>query len=80
MPDIKHRVAITAPIQKVYDAVATSEGVSSWWSRDGVQGKSEVGERLQICFGSPEPAAIMQITQLQPPHLVTWNCVEGPDE
>jgi uncharacterized protein YndB with AHSA1/START domain len=80
MPDIRHRVAISAPLESVYEAVATKEGLSEWWTRDGVRGESSEGSRLQFFFGQPEPAAVMEVTRLSPDGQVSWNCVEGADD
>ena len=80
MPDIRHRVAITAPIESVYEAVATPEGISRWWTRDGVRGESSEGSKLQFFFGQPDPAAVMEVTRLDPEGHVSWNCIEGADE
>jgi len=80
MADIRHRVEIAAPLGDVYEAVATAAGVSQWWTRDGVSGETAVGAHLQFFFGQPQPAAVMEITRLDPSGQVTWRCVEGPDE
>ena len=80
MPDIRHRVAISAPLESVYDAVATTDGISEWWTRGGVRGESREGSRIQFFFGQPEPAAVMEVTRLSPNELVSWSCVEGADE
>ena len=80
MPDIRHRVAISAPLESVYEAVATMEGISEWWTRDGVRGESSEGSRLQFFFGQPEPAAVMEVSQLSPDGHLKWNCVDGPEE
>ncbi len=80
MPDIRHRVAISAPLESAYDAVATPEGISEWWTRDGVRGTSSVGSRLEFYFGQPEPAAVMEITELDPGGRVAWTCVAGADD
>ena len=80
MPDIRHRVVISAPLETVYDAVATAEGISAWWTRDGVRGESIEGSRIQFFFGQPEPAAVVEVTRLNPYHQVSWSCVEGADE
>jgi len=80
MPDIRHRVVISAPLSSVYEAVATPSGISEWWSQDGVRGESKVGSRLEFYFGQPEPAAVMEITQLDPAGHVNWTCVGGADE
>jgi len=83
MVDIRHRVAIAAPAEKVYDAVATADGLSQWWTRDGVRGTSQVGSRLGFFFGTPQPAAVMQVTELTalaPARRVGWRCVAGADD
>ncbi|HEY7915440.1 MAG TPA: SRPBCC domain-containing protein [Acidimicrobiales bacterium] len=80
MPDIRHRVAISAPLEGVYEAVATKEGLSQWWSRDGVRGDSSEGSKLQFFFGQPEPAAVMEVTRLSPDGHVSWTCIEGETE
>jgi uncharacterized protein YndB with AHSA1/START domain len=80
MPDIRHRVAISAPLGSVYDAVATINGLSEWWTRKGVRGESSEGSTLQFFFGQPEPAAVMEVKRLDPDGHVRWNCVEGADE
>jgi uncharacterized protein YndB with AHSA1/START domain len=80
MPDIRHRVAISAPLESVYEAVATTEGISEWWTRDGVRGESSEGSKVEFYFGSPDPAAVMEVTRLDPGGHVHWNCIEGADE
>lgn len=80
MPDIRYRVVISAPLKSVYEAVATTEGISEWWTRDGVRGESSEGSKVEFYFGSPEPAAVMEVTQLNPDGHVGWHCVEGADE
>jgi uncharacterized protein YndB with AHSA1/START domain len=80
MPDIRHRVMISAAPADVYEAVATRDGISEWWTRDGVRGESSEGSRLQFYFGQPEPAAVMEVTRLSPSGTVGWTCVGGADE
>ena len=80
MPDIRHRVVISAPLKSVYEAVATTEGISEWWTRDGVRGESSERSKVEFYFGSPEPAAVMEVARLDPAGHVSWNCIEGADE
>ncbi len=80
MVDIRHRVAITAPLEAVYTAVATPEGIEEWWTRDGVRGSGDVGARLEFYFGDPEPAATMEVTRSDPAGTVSWHCVAGAPE
>lgn len=79
MPDIRHRVGINAPISKVYDELATRDGVARWWTRE-VEGESRAGGTLAFRFGGPEPAAVMEVAEVTPPTSVVWRCIEGPDE
>jgi len=79
MADIRHRVGIAAPAERVYQALATTDGLSGWWTRD-VQGDSRMGGKLEFYFGQPEPAAVMEVTDLVPGRRVGWRCVQGPDE
>jgi uncharacterized protein YndB with AHSA1/START domain len=80
VPDIRHRVVIAAPLRTVYEAVATPQGISDWWTRDGVRGESGEGSKLRFFFGQPEPAAVMEVTRLDPDGHVHWRCIEGADE
>jgi uncharacterized protein YndB with AHSA1/START domain len=73
-------VVISAPLENVYEAVATTKGLSEWWTRGGARGESSEGSRVQFFFGQPEPAAVMEITRVDPDGHVNWNCVEGADE
>ena len=65
MADIRHGVGINAPVERVYHALATTDGLASWWTRE-VKGVSQVGEKLDFFFGAPEPAAAMEVTELVP--------------
>ncbi len=80
MPDIRHRVTVAAPLGQVYEAIATPEGISQWWTRDGVRGASTEGSQLRFFFGQPEPAAVMEVARLDPAGQVRWSCVGGADE
>lgn len=80
MPDIRHRVVMSAPLDQVYTAIATKEGLSDWWTRDGVRGQSTEGSTIEFYFGQPEPAAVMEVTRLDTGGQVSWSCVAGADE
>ena len=54
MIDIRHRLGINAPQHQVHEALATTEGVASWWTRDA-QGDATEGGKLELYFGRPEP-------------------------
>jgi uncharacterized protein YndB with AHSA1/START domain len=79
MADIRHRVGITASREQVYQALATTEGLSRWWTRD-TAGDPAVGGKLEFYFGQAEPGGVMEVTELGPGQRVAWRCVQGPDE
>jgi uncharacterized protein YndB with AHSA1/START domain len=79
MADIRHRVGIDAPADRVYQALATRQGLAGWWTRT-VEGDPGVGQELRFFFGQPEPSATMQVRELVPGQRVAWRCVGGPDE
>ena len=79
MVDIRHRVGIDAPQESVYQAVATRDGLRTWWT-SRVEGDSRVGGSLGFYFGNPEPSAVMEVVQLSSPERVVWRCVSGPEE
>ena len=47
MAAIRHRVGIAAPQTRVYEALATKEGIAGWWSRD-VEGDLHAGGTLLV--------------------------------
>jgi uncharacterized protein YndB with AHSA1/START domain len=79
MADIHHRVGIEAPKERVYEKLATTDGLAGWWTHD-VKGDPSAGGTLSFYFGSPEPAAVMEVVDATPADRVTWRCVGGADE
>lgn len=83
MVDIVHRVGIKAPIEKVYSAVATTEGVAGWWTRE-TTGDSTPGGMIDVRFLTPAGDEIgemtMEVTALEPDRRVRWRVVAGPEE
>ena len=67
------------PQNRVYKTLATKDGLAEFWTRQ-VEGDSAVGGKLNFFFGSPKPAAVMEVAELSPDDRVQWRCVEGPPE
>jgi uncharacterized protein YndB with AHSA1/START domain len=78
MPDILHRIGVVAPLDDVYRAVTTPEGLARWWTTD-TTGKSEVGERLAFRFGEAG-GFDMEVLELEPSGRVRWRVTDGPAE
>ncbi len=75
MVDILHRIAAkdVAP-SEVFDALATGDGVASWWI-GGTTGDGAVGATLR--FGEGLAA---EVVERRPDERVSWRVTEGPDE
>ena len=78
MPSIRHEVLIAAPVDAVYDALTTAEGLSGWWTPD-VMARPECGSVARFGFG-PDYFKEMRITDLVPGERVKWVCIAGADE
>lgn len=83
MADIIHRVGIKAPLQKVYEALSTIEGIAGWWSTQ-TSGISRVGETIVVRFLSPEGKELgsmnMKVKALESSKKVHWTFTAGPEE
>ena len=82
MFDILHRVGIKAPLNEVYQALATREGAAAWWTTN-TQGQSKIGGLLKFRFSSDGKEIggfDMKVLELQPSKRVAWQVVEGPAE
>jgi uncharacterized protein YndB with AHSA1/START domain len=82
MVDILHRVGIKAPVNEVYKALTTREGLAAWWTNN-TQAENKVGGALQFRFsaGGAEIGGFeMKVLELQPAKRVLWQVVGGPEE
>jgi len=73
MPDILHRVGINAPAGKVFDAIATTQGLRHWWIGDTV-GDTAVGNTIDFGFCQ------MEVLESKAGSIVHWKCKTGPSE
>jgi uncharacterized protein YndB with AHSA1/START domain len=80
MYEIRHRIGVEAPVQEVYDAIATAEGTRRWWTEDvTLTGGPGVGGELTFGFGG-DRIVTMVLTELAPPTKIVWRCTAGPAE
>lgn len=49
MPDILQQLPIDAPIERVFAAISTPEGLDQWWTQSSI-GVPEIGQRYQLNF------------------------------
>lgn len=78
MVDILHRIGVVAPLDEVYQAVATPEGIAGWWTTE-TSGHSEVGGQLSFRFGDVG-GFDMEVLELDPSGHVRWHVLDGPQE
>jgi uncharacterized protein YndB with AHSA1/START domain len=82
MFEILHRVGIKATPDRVYQALATPEGLAGWWTTD-TTGDRKIGGHLTFRFtaaGHEIGAFGMKILDLDPGARVAWQVASGPAE
>jgi len=76
MKTIHHVVDMESGAGSVWSALTEAESMSRWWSTKVVSPKAAVGARVDWTFaGDFNPQ--MEITTLDPPHLLEWRCTRG---
>lgn len=75
---ICHRLLITAPVEKVYEALTTQKGLAGWWTPD-TTAKPETGSIARFGFG-PDYFKEMKIETLTPYSKVKWLCIKAFEE
>ena len=73
MADIYHQVLIDAPVEEIYRAITTQEGLSQWWLKDCLV-KPEVG--FVNIFRLPNGITNkMKVAELNKNEYVQWDCL-----
>ena len=79
MSDILHRIQIGASPQEVYDAITTSEGLSTWWTTDSTHERS-IGSVAEFGFHNRAVVFRMRVDELEPGKRVAWECLGDDPE
>jgi len=69
LPEIRHTAIFHAPIQKVWEAISTSEGIAAWFMPNDFQPKAGHEFTLQTPFG-PTPCKVLE---LNPPYRLSFS-------
>lgn len=77
MPDILHKLSIGAPRERVFQALATREGLARWWTST-TEGDSAPGQTLTFRFG--EHICEMRVDELRSGSRVAWECTRASPE
>lgn len=77
MKKILHVLSIDAPREKVFGAITTQRGLSSWWSTR-VDASDDARGRIHFTFrGDFNP--VMEILDRRDDARVAWRCTAGHD-
>jgi uncharacterized protein YndB with AHSA1/START domain len=74
--ELIHRIEIAAPVEKIYRALTTEEGIKGWWTTD-VKLEDKAGGKAIFGFMKHSVEFQMRIEELKPPSLVRWKCEGG---
>ncbi|OMF37296.1 polyketide cyclase [Paenibacillus sp. FSL H8-0548] len=70
LPDIRQTLVLNAPIQKVWAAVATAEGIAAWFMPNNFQ--PELGYEFHLEAG-PFGNSPCKVTVLDPPNCLAFE-------
>jgi uncharacterized protein YndB with AHSA1/START domain len=76
MATISHEIRIAAPRDRVYEALSTRDGLTSWYTAD-LEGDVVEGEEAVFKFKGTEPFR-WRFLELSPSSRVRWECTQGP--
>ncbi len=74
MPDITQTIAVAAPAERVYAALATADGIRGWWTRDADL-DSKVGGKGEFRFNECRTITTVRIDELEPSARVAWTTI-----
>lgn len=70
LPEIRHTLIFNAPIQKVWKAVATSEGLAAWFMPNDFQ--PVLGHEFHLNAG-PYGMSPCKVTEIDPPNRLSFK-------
>jgi uncharacterized protein YndB with AHSA1/START domain len=79
MPDALLEVPISAPPQRVYQAITEQAGLASWWTPDVSNAEPRIGSVAEFRFGGGYVTK-MEVATLEPDRRVVWNVRQGVPE
>src|SRR2546423_14914570 len=74
MSTIHHQLQIAAPIPIVYGAIATADGISTWWDKQTPK-QTERGMVLEHNPGPQHGIVQLRVVELVPDRRIEWECI-----
>ncbi|HEV2855285.1 MAG TPA: SRPBCC domain-containing protein [Thermoanaerobaculia bacterium] len=76
---IHHQVSINAPVAKVYEAISTADGISTWWDKQ-TPVQTDRGLVLEHNPGPEHGIVKLRVVELVPDKRVEWECISTHPE
>jgi uncharacterized protein YndB with AHSA1/START domain len=73
--DYRREITVHAPVERLFDAVATPDGVRGWWTRL-VSGSSDRGGALRLDFEGMDEHIDLRVVRSRRPTEVEWRVIE----
>ena len=70
----RRRLAIRAPRERVFEAIATVEGLRGWWTAIA-SGSAAAGGELHLGFAGLGEHIVLHVEDARRPSLVRWRCL-----
>src|ERR1700730_12136612 len=74
MAEINLVIGVSASTSKVFAALATTEGLTKWWTTDTQGDPGKKGGVVHFRFGGHGPD--MKVTEIASDARVTWKCTK----
>lgn len=78
MPEIVEEFSVAAPVEKVWEAVTTTDGLKRWWTDDSMS-EAKLGGKAEFGFFNRETVFTMETTLFDINEFQEWRCLNGPD-
>jgi uncharacterized protein YndB with AHSA1/START domain len=73
--DYTRSLDVQAPVERLFDAIATLEGVRGWWT-PRVSGSDEAGATMRLEFEGLDEHIDLRVVATKRPSRVEWSVVE----
>ena len=74
MADMIHKIDLAVTPAKVFQALATQEGLQGWWTGD-TEASPQIGSIATFGFGNRSTVFRLRIDELAPGKKVAWTCL-----
>ena len=76
MAEVMHLIKIHASPERVYQALATAQGIRGWWTRDAAL-DPKIGGAGEFGFYERRFVIKVKIDELKPPKHIAWTAISS---